>query len=166
MDTMLTEDAISLLLHGVVNIFPLVQISTLNRVNSLNLSTIRFQISISDDLHKHELLLPFIYSSLVENGQLKEGTIIKITQCTCSIVHNSKYVLFARHFFPLNQFHTVHASNVFLSHYSLTQFFSRDYHIACTRIVHSRCNNYWRACTLPLTCSFSLTEQFLYCSEP
>ena len=82
METMLTEDVISLFLHGVFNLFPLVQISTLNQVNSLNSSTIRFRISISDDLHKHELLLPIIYNSLVEYGQLKEGTIIKVTQST------------------------------------------------------------------------------------
>ena len=71
METMLTEDSISLLLHGVVNLFPLVQVSSLNQVNSVNLSSIRFRISISDNLHKHELLLPIIYSTLVENGQLK-----------------------------------------------------------------------------------------------
>ena len=71
METMLTEDVISLLLHGAANICSLVQVSTLNQVNSLNSSTIRFQISISDDLHKHELLLPIIYNSLVEDGKLK-----------------------------------------------------------------------------------------------
>ena len=92
METMVTEDFISLLLHGAVNLFPLVQVSSLNQVKSLNSSSIRFQISILDDLHKHELLLPIIYSSLVENGQLKEGTIIKFTQCTCNIVHNVTYI--------------------------------------------------------------------------
>ena len=92
METMLTKDSISLLLHGVVNPFPLVQVSSLNQVKSLNSSSIRFRISILDGLHKHELLLPIIYSSLVENGQLKEGTIIKVTQCTCNIVHNVMYV--------------------------------------------------------------------------
>ena len=92
METMLTEDSISLLLHGAVNLFPLVQVSLLNQVNSLNSSSIRFQISISNDLHKHELLLPIIYGSLVENGPIKEGTIIKLTQCTCNIVHNVTYV--------------------------------------------------------------------------
>ena len=92
MEIMLTRDTISLLLHGVVNIFPLVQVSSLNQVNSLNSSSIQFRISISNELHKHELLLPIIYNSLVENGQLKEGTIIKVTQCTCSIVHNVTYV--------------------------------------------------------------------------
>ena len=72
METMLTEDSISLLLHGAVILFPLVHVSSLNQVNSLNSSSIMFRISISDDLHKHELLLPVIYSGLVENGQLKE----------------------------------------------------------------------------------------------
>ena len=42
MQTMLTEDSISLLLHGVVDLFPLVQVSSLNQVNSLNSSSIRF----------------------------------------------------------------------------------------------------------------------------
>ena len=92
MEPILSEDSISLLLHGVVNLCPLVQVSSLNQVNSLNSSPIWFWISISDSLHKHELLLPVIYSDLVENGQLKEGTIIKITQCTCNIVHNVMYV--------------------------------------------------------------------------
>ena len=91
MEIMLTEDSISLLLHGAVNLFQLVQVS-LNLVNSLNSSSIRFQISILDDLHKHDLLLPVIYSDLVENGKLKEGTTIKTTQCTCNIVHNVTYV--------------------------------------------------------------------------
>ena len=99
METMLTEDAISLLLHGDVNIFLLVQVSTLNQVNSLNSSTIWFQISISDDLHKLDLLLPIIYNSLVEDGKLKERTIIKVTHCTCNIVHNVTYVSFPC-FFP------------------------------------------------------------------
>ena len=89
METMIIEASISLLLHGVVNLCPLVQVSSLNQVNSLNSSSIWFRISISDDLHKHDLLLPIIYNSLVENGQLKEGTIIKVTQCTCNIVHNA-----------------------------------------------------------------------------
>ena len=92
METTLTKDYISLLLHGVVSLLPLVQVSSLNQVNSLNSSSIWFWISISDGLHKHELLLPIIYSSIVENGQLKEGTIIKVTQCTCNIVHNVTYV--------------------------------------------------------------------------
>ena len=92
MESMLTEDSISLLLHGVVNIFPLVQVSSLNQVNSLNSSSIRFRISISDGLHKHEILLPTIYSSLVETGQLKEGSIIKLTKCTSNIVHSVMYV--------------------------------------------------------------------------
>ena len=80
METMLTEDAISLLLHEVINLFPLVQVSTFNQVNSLNSSTIRFQISISGSLHKHELLLPIIYNSVGEDGKVKEETIIKVTQ--------------------------------------------------------------------------------------
>ena len=92
METMLTEDSISLLLHGVVNLFPLVQVSSLKQVNSLNSSSMRFRICISDGIHKHELLLPTIYSSLVETGQLKEGSIIKVTKCTCNIVHNVTYV--------------------------------------------------------------------------
>ena len=36
METMLTEDYVPHLLHGVVNLFPLVQMSSLNQVNSLN----------------------------------------------------------------------------------------------------------------------------------
>ena len=114
METMVTEDSISLLLHGVVNLSPLVQVSSLNQVNSLNSSSIRFRISISDGLHKHELLLPVIYSHLVENCQLKQGTIIKITQCSCNIVRNITYVQFPLSF-TLNQFHTVHAFNVCLT---------------------------------------------------
>ena len=92
METMLIEDSISLLLHVVVNLFLLVQVSSLNQLNSLNWSYIRFWISISDWLHKHELLLPTIYSSLVENGQIKEGSIIKVTKCTYNIVHSVTYV--------------------------------------------------------------------------
>ena len=92
METMLTEDSISLLLHGVSNLFSLVQVSSLNQVNSLNSSSIRFWISISDGLHKHDLLLPAIYSNLVETGQLKEGSIIKVTKCTCNSVHSVTYV--------------------------------------------------------------------------
>ena len=92
MKTMLTEDSIQLLLHGAVNLFPLVQVSSLNQVNSLNSSSIRFLTSISDGIHKHELLLPTIYSSLVETRQLKEGSIIKVTKCTCNIVHSVTYV--------------------------------------------------------------------------
>ena len=100
METMATEDSISLFLPGAVNLFPLVQFSSLNQVNSLNSSSIRFWISILDGFHKHELLLPVIYSDLVENGQLKEeGTIIKITQCTCNIVYNVTYVQFPHCFF-------------------------------------------------------------------
>ena len=92
METMVTEDSISQFLHGVFNLSPRVQVSALNQVNSLNSSSIRFRISISDGIHKHELLLLVIYSHLVENGQLKQGTIIKITQCSCNIVCNVMYV--------------------------------------------------------------------------
>ena len=92
MESMLTEDSISLLLHGAVNICPLVQVSSLNQVNSLNSSSIRFRISISDRIHKHDILLPTIYSSLVETGQLKEESIIKLTKCTSNIVHSVMYV--------------------------------------------------------------------------
>ena len=99
METMLTEDVISLLLHGVVNLFLVVQVRTLNQVNSLNSSTIRFRISISYDLHKPELLLPIIYNSLVEDGKLKEGTIIEVTQCTSNVVPNVTYVPFPCSFF-------------------------------------------------------------------
>ena len=91
-ETMVTEDFILLFLHSAVNLFPPVQVSSLKQVNSFNPSSIRFRISISDGFHKHELLLPIIYSDLVENGVLKQGTIIKITQCTCNIVHNVMYV--------------------------------------------------------------------------
>ena len=122
-ETMLTGDAISLLLHGVVNLFLVVQFWTLNQVNSLNSSTIQFWISISEGLHRHELLLPIIYNSLIEYGQLKEGTIIKVIQCTCNIVHNVTYVSFLR-YFSLNQFDSVDASNVFLFHSFLTYFIS------------------------------------------
>ena len=114
METMLIEDSISLLLHGDVNLSPLEQVCALNQVNSLNSSYIWFQISILDSLHKHELLLPVIYSHHVENGQLKQGTIIKITQCSCNIVRNISYVQFPLSF-PLNQFHIVHGFNVCLA---------------------------------------------------
>ena len=93
METMVTEDSISLLLHGAVNLCSLVQVSALNQLNSLNTSSIHFRISISYDVHKHELLLTAIYSDLVENGQLKEGTIIKITQCSCNIVRNNVHLI-------------------------------------------------------------------------
>ena len=85
METMLIEDAISIFLHGAINLWPLVQVSTLNQVNSLNSSTIQFPISISERFHKHEILLPIIYNSLVEDGKLKEGTIIKVTQSKKSV---------------------------------------------------------------------------------
>ena len=88
METMVIEDSISLFLHGVFNLFPLVQISALNQVISFNSSSIQFWIYISDDIHKHEMLLPDIYSDLVENGQLKEGTIIKLRN-----VHATLYVI-------------------------------------------------------------------------
>ena len=94
METMVTEDSISLLLHGVVKLSLLVHVCALNQVNSLNSSSTRFRISISDGLHKHELLLPVLYSHLVENGQLKQGTIIKITQCSCNIIGNITYIQF------------------------------------------------------------------------
>ena len=113
MENMLTEYSISLLLHGVVNLFPLEQFSTLNQVNSLNSSTIRFEISISDGLHKHDLLLPIIYNSLVEYGKLKEGTIIKVTHCTCNGVHNVMYDSFPPFLIPLNGLYNLDASNVF-----------------------------------------------------
>ena len=114
MDTMVTEDSISLLLHGVVNLCPLVQVSALNQVNSLNPSSIWFWISISDGLHKHELLLPIIYSHLVENGQLKQGSITKITQCSCNIVRDITYIQFPLSF-PHNHFNTVHGFDVCLA---------------------------------------------------
>ena len=165
MESMLTKVSISLLLHGAINLLPLVQVSSLNQVNSLKSSSIRFQISISDGLHRHELLLPTIYSSLVETGQLKEGSIIKVTKCTCNIVHSVMCVYFPCCLSHLNQFHAVHASKVFLSHWNLTYFFSQDYRIACTWSCHSGCNNYSRSYTLPLTCIFSLPELFLCSSE-
>ena len=85
METMVTKDSISLLLHGVVNLSPLVQVFALNQVNSLNSSSIRLWISISDGLHKHELLLPVIFSHLVENAQLKQGN------------DNQNYPMFMQH---------------------------------------------------------------------
>ena len=114
METMVTEDPISLLLHGVVNLSPLVQVCALNQVNSLNSSSLRLRISILDGLHKHELLLLVIYNHIVENGQLKQGTIIKTTQCSCNIVCNITYIQFPLSF-PLNQFHIVHGFNVCLA---------------------------------------------------
>ena len=42
METMLTEDSISLLIQCDVNLFPLVKVSSLNKVNSLNSSSIQF----------------------------------------------------------------------------------------------------------------------------
>ena len=85
METMVIEDVISLLIHGVVNLWPLVQVSTLNQVNLLNSSTICFWISIPDIIHKHELLLPIIYNSVGEDGQVKEATIIKVAQSNKSV---------------------------------------------------------------------------------
>ena len=123
METMLIEGGVSLLLHGVVNLFPLVQVLMLNQVNLLNSSTVRFHIFISDALHKHETLLPIIYNCSVEKGQLKEGSIIKITQCTCNVVHNVTSISFPHSFFPLNEFHSVDVSNVLVSHYFLAYFF-------------------------------------------
>ena len=88
MQTMLTEDSISLLLHGAVDLCLLVQVSSLNQVNSLNSLSIQFQIPIWDGIPRNQLLLPTIYSSLVESGQLKEGYIIKVT-----IVHAILYIV-------------------------------------------------------------------------
>ena len=85
METMLTEDSISLLLHGAVNLCSLVQVSTLNQVKSLNSSTICFWIYISDNIHKYELLLPKIYNSVGEDGRVKEATIFKVTQSNKSV---------------------------------------------------------------------------------
>ena len=82
---MLTKDAISLLLHGVVNLFPLVQFSTLNQVNSLNSSSIQLQISILEDLYKNDLLLPIIYNSVGEDGHVKQETKTKFTQSIKSV---------------------------------------------------------------------------------
>ena len=83
-------------------------------MNSLNSSSIQFWISISNGIHKHEILIPIIYSDIVENGQLKQGTIIKITQCSWNIVRNIMYVQFSLSF-PLNKFHNFHGFNVCLS---------------------------------------------------
>ena len=84
-ETMLTDNVVSLLLHGAVNVFPLLQVFSLSQVNSLNSTTVRFRISISDSRQKHDTLLPTIYNSIVEDGKLKDGTIIKVTQFTCNI---------------------------------------------------------------------------------
>ena len=91
METMLTDDYVSLLLHGVVNLCPLLQVFSLNQVNSLISKTVCFHISISNNRRKHKTLIPTIYNSIVEDGKLKEGTIIKVTQCTCNIIHNTMY---------------------------------------------------------------------------
>ena len=76
---MLTDDIVSLMLHGVVNLWPLLQVVFLIQVNLLNSEIVHFRIYIYDGHHMHKTLLPTIYNSIVEDGQLKEGTIIKVT---------------------------------------------------------------------------------------
>ena len=140
MDTMVTEDSISLLLHGAANVFPLVQVFALNHVNSLNSSSIQFWISILDGLHKHELLLRVIYSHLVENGKLKQGTIIKITKCPRNIVRNITYFNFLSLFLSIS--FTLFMDSMFVSHSCLIYLISQDYRIDCTRGCQSGCRNY------------------------
>ena len=93
MEAMLIDVIVSHMLHGIVNLSPLLQVFSLSQVNSLNSSTVHFYISISYGCHGNETFLHAIYNSIVEDGQLKEGTIIKVTQCTCNVIQNASYAL-------------------------------------------------------------------------
>ena len=93
MEAPLTENAISSLLSGAVHLQPLLQVFSLQPFGPANATTPRFRITISDGSNTHQTLLPTTFNSLISNGELQEGSVIKLAKCTCTVVHNNTYFL-------------------------------------------------------------------------
>ena len=91
MEAPLTENVISSLLAGFVHIQPFLQVLLLQPIGPKNETTPHFRITISDGNNMHQTLLPTTFNSLISNGELQEGSVIKLSKCTCIVVHNNTY---------------------------------------------------------------------------
>ena len=89
MEAPLTKNVISYLLSGSVHLQPLLQVFSLQPFRPTNATTPRFRITISDGNNTHQTLLPTTFNSLISNGELQEGFVIKLSKCTCTIIHNN-----------------------------------------------------------------------------
>ena len=84
MATNLTQNAISSMLSGKSHIQPFLQIVELERITSMQSSTIRYRTTISDGTHMKHLILPITYNDLVEGSLLQKGSIIHVKNWTTS----------------------------------------------------------------------------------
>ena len=101
MEAPLTENAISSLLSGSVHLQPLLQVFSLQPFGPTNATTPRFRITISDGNNTHQTLLPTTLNSLISNGEIQEGSVIKLSKCTCTVIHNNTYWLLPIILIPL-----------------------------------------------------------------
>ena len=97
MEAPLIENAISSLLSGAIHLQPLLQVFSLQPFGPTNATTPRFRITILDGSNTHQTLLPTTFNSLISNGELQEGSVIKLSKCTCTVIHNNTY--FSAHYF-------------------------------------------------------------------
>ena len=86
MTTNLTENAIPLMLSRKSHIQPILQIVELERIASMQSSTIRYRTAISDGTHMKRLMLPITFNDLVEASLLQKGSIIHVKSCTTSTI--------------------------------------------------------------------------------
>ena len=100
MEVPLTENVVSSLMSGAIHLQPLMQVFSLHPFGPTNATTPRFRITISDGNNTHQTLLPTTFNSLISNGELQEGSVIKLAKCTCTVVHNNTY--FSSHCFKLS----------------------------------------------------------------
>ena len=86
MTTNLTENAIPSMLSGKIHIQPILQIIELERITSMQSSTVRYRTAISDGTHMKRLMLPITYNDLVERSLLQKGSIIHVKNWTTSTI--------------------------------------------------------------------------------
>ncbi|KAK1326633.1 hypothetical protein QJS10_CPA01g03022 [Acorus calamus] len=92
-DVNLTRGAIAMVSNGEADLKPVLQVADLRLVNTVQNTTERYRMMLSDGVHTQQAMLATQMNPAVKSGKLQKGSIVRLTEFICNLIQNRKIII-------------------------------------------------------------------------
>lgn len=89
----LTKDAIAIVSSGEGDLKPVLQIADIRLVNTVQNTTERYRMLLSDGTHLQQAMLATQMNHIIKSGKLQKGSIVQLTEFICNLIQNRKIII-------------------------------------------------------------------------